>query len=261
MNDTPRQPTAPTTPRGGLLADPGRIAPHVDKGWRDDFLVELRLLGVPGTEIGDALVTVDSHVAESGESAQEAFGDPVPYARELARSRGDAAPSWSITRWTVLGNVAGLLGLLATTRALGAWLDGARIEVTVGETLGLALLLVLVAVVLRWSGRLVRLIVEHRVAVPLLAPVVLIGSFVALLLLFRQPLVEVGVAPVAVAGVLLLAVCVAAAWVDTPPDGDEITAPGQARTPSPWARLGTAAVLPILTLVMLGFTWLVHSLA
>lgn len=245
--------------RGGLLKDPGQIAPHVEKGWRDDFIIELRLLGVSGDRIGDALVTVDSHVAESGEGAGEAFGDPVPYAREVAASTG-AGQAWSITRWTVLGNVAGLVGMLAAVRALTGWLEGGPLEVTVGDGVGLLLLLVLVGVLLRWPARLVRVVVEHRVAVPLLAPVVLVGAFVGVFLLLRETWFEVGVLPVALAAVALLAVSVVAAWVDTPPDGDQIVAPGQGPRPGAAVRVGGALILPVLTLLLLGLTWAVHLL-
>lgn len=246
--------------RGGVLADPGRIAPHVEKGWRDDFIVELRLLGVAGDRIGDALVTVDSHVAESGESASDAFGDPVAYAREIARSAGSRR-SWSVTGWTVVGNVAGLVGMLAAVRALAGWLENGRVMVTAGDGVALLLLLLLVAALLRWPTRFLRVVVEHRVAVSVLAPVVLVGAFVGVFLLLRQTWFEVGVLPVAVVAVALLVVSVLGAWIDTPPDGDQIVAPGQSPQPGVGARVGGALLLPLLTLVMLGLTWVVHVLA
>lgn len=246
--------------RTGIFADPGQIAPHVEKGWRDDFLIELRLLGVAGDRIGDALVTVDSHVAESGESARDAFGDPVPYAREIARS-AEAGRGWSVNRWTVVGSVAGLVGMLASMRALTGWLEGGPIAITVGDGVGLLLLLLLVAAVLRWTTRLLRVVMEHRVAVPLLAPVVLIGAFVGVFLLWRQTWFEVGVLPVAVTAVALLAVSVAAAWVDAPPDEDQIVAPGESPQPGVGARISVALILPLLTLLLLVLTWGLHRFA
>lgn len=241
----------------GVLADPGAIAPTVDKAWRDDFIVELRLLSVPGRSIGDALMTVETHVSESGESAEEAFGDPRAYAREVAPSAG-AGRTRGITGWTVMGTVAGLVGMLAAARALTGRLEGGPIVITVGDGLGLLILLLLVAAVLRWATPLLRAVVEHRVAVALLAPVVLVGGFVGVFLLLREPWLEVGVLPVAVVAVALLAVSVVGAWIDTPPDGDQIVAPMQGPQPGVGARLGATLILPVMTLLLLALTWGLH---
>ncbi len=54
--------------------------------WRDTFLLELRMREVPGARIGEALAEIETHCADSGESPDEAFGDPVAYADALARS-------------------------------------------------------------------------------------------------------------------------------------------------------------------------------
>ena len=59
------------------------VAPHVEPEWAEAVLLELRLLGVDGTRIGAALAEVDSHCVESGQTAEESFGDPVAYARRL----------------------------------------------------------------------------------------------------------------------------------------------------------------------------------
>lgn len=246
--------------RTGLIADPGRIAPHLDKGWRDDFIVELRLLRVTGDRIGDALVTADSHVADSGEGAREAFGDPVAYAREIARGAGPG-DGWRVNGWTVAGNVAGLVGMLAAVRALTGWLEGGPVAVTVGDGVALLLLLLLVAAVLRWSTAVIRVVVEHRVLVPVLAPVVLVGAFAAVYWMLRATWFEVGVLPLALTAGALVAASVVASWVDAPPDGDQIVAPGRQARPSVWSRLGGTLVLPFLTLLLLAVTWVVHALA
>ncbi|SOC52719.1 hypothetical protein [Ornithinimicrobium cerasi] len=259
MNEIQEQGT--TRRRAGIFADPGRIAPSVHKDWRDDFIVELRLLGVPGDRIGDALVTVESHVVESGQGAREAFGEPRPYARDVAENELADGPAWSVSALTVVGNVVGLVGMLAAVRAFTGWLAGERVAVTVGDLLVLGLVLLLLAAVLRWAPAAVRMLVEHRWAFALGAPVVLIGSFVAALLLFRQTWFEVGVLPVAVLAVVLSAVGAVATWADAPPEGDEILAPGQRPAPTGAARWGTALLLPILTLLLLGLTWVLHALS
>jgi hypothetical protein len=50
------------------------LAPHVDKKWAQDFILELRLLGVQGVRIGAALSEVESHCSESGQGAGQTFG-------------------------------------------------------------------------------------------------------------------------------------------------------------------------------------------
>ena len=38
--------------------------PHIDKHWRDNFMVAMRMQDASGERIGDALATVDAHCAE-----------------------------------------------------------------------------------------------------------------------------------------------------------------------------------------------------
>ena len=55
----------------------------IHKRWTDDFILELRDLGVPGSVIGDQLTTVYSHCLEAGETPEIAFGQAEEYARSL----------------------------------------------------------------------------------------------------------------------------------------------------------------------------------
>ncbi|OLT23819.1 hypothetical protein BJF81_09565 [Ornithinimicrobium sp. CNJ-824] len=68
--------------------DPADLAPSVERAWADEFALEQRLLDVPGARIGDALVTVESHVAESGETAREPSATPGPTPGSWPRARG-----------------------------------------------------------------------------------------------------------------------------------------------------------------------------
>lgn len=65
------------------------------------LLLALREREVPGPRIAEALAEVQSHVAETGEDPQEAFGDPDAYAGELAAAltAGGAVlgERWAIT--------------------------------------------------------------------------------------------------------------------------------------------------------------------
>lgn len=259
MNDT-HTPGSGTDARTGLFGDPGRLAPHLDKAWRDDFIIELRFLGVPGERIGDALVTADSHVRESGESAEQAFGDAVDYARETAAAIGTADDGWRITPGLVVGNVAGLVGMLGVVAAFTAWLENETVTLTLGSVLGLGAVCLLLVTVLTWPVAILRFAVGHRILVPVLAPLVLTGGFVGILLLFRQPLVQVGAPAVAVVSVALMALSGILSWTGSAGDEDEITAPGQAAGPGKASRLAAALVLPVLTGALLLLTWALSGL-
>lgn len=49
--------------------------------WRDDLITQLRLKDVPGDQIGDILLEVDSHLSDTGETPEEAFGSARKYAK------------------------------------------------------------------------------------------------------------------------------------------------------------------------------------
>ncbi|HHU10606.1 MAG TPA: hypothetical protein GXZ60_11415 [Intrasporangiaceae bacterium] len=154
--------TQDTTGRRGLFDDPGRIAPHLDKDWRDRFIIEARLQGVDGSAIGDALVTADTHVQESGESAQEAFGDPKQYARDTAAA-STGSPGTGMPWSAILGALIGLIGMFGAVSAAGAWQEGQRLSVTTGTTVALVLLMALATVVIRFRSAFLRLAAERRI--------------------------------------------------------------------------------------------------
>lgn len=240
-----------------MTGDPSRIAPSVDPAWREDLVVELRLLSVPGRRIGDALATVEAHVADSGEDAAEAFGDARAYARELAQVGGAAARGRGVSPVTVLGTLLGLTGMLISLRAFTAWLAGGPVRVTTGEVVGLVVV-VLLACALFVTGTL-RLLVERR-WLALGAPVLVMGSMVGLLLLLGEPLLQLPMPALAVAGVLLLVLSTLLAWVDQPADLDQVLPPGGEPTVSTPARVMAVGVFPLMTLLLVAFSLTLHLL-
>lgn len=96
-----------------------RLAPHVEAKWASTVILQLRLRGVSGEHIGEVLVEVESHVVESGESAQEAFGDPVDYAKalNLPVSPEQTRPAIAAAVLPVLIQIAGM-GLVLWTAGL-----------------------------------------------------------------------------------------------------------------------------------------------
>ncbi|MDQ3525931.1 MAG: hypothetical protein M3451_12880 [Chloroflexota bacterium] len=84
--------------------------------WRDDLILQLRLKNVPGDRIGDILLEIVSHLAESGEAPDDAFGEPKHYAESRAVSRSKSQEDTRNVIIVALG--AGIGGFLA---ASGAW--------------------------------------------------------------------------------------------------------------------------------------------
>lgn len=136
----------------------------------DQLLLALRVRGVPGPGIAEALAEVDSHVAETGEEPYDAFGPPQAYAAEVAAALGhpdQTAPFWrEVLTWSTAAY--GLAG------AAGAWLviDGV-LALAAGDRAALGLpsvapLLLGLGVLVALASRLVRL--AHADDVPVLDP-------------------------------------------------------------------------------------------
>lgn len=224
---------------------PRELAAAADPAWVDAFVVELRLLGVPGDEIGDHLVVLDTHLRESGESVEEAFGDPREYAGSLAPSGGTAAP---VDRSTVVVAVLALVGVVLVPAALGALLDGTRVTVTLGGVLVAVLLGTAVAALVAPGAPLLALLVRRRWMAFLVTPV-LVAVGAALVLLLPQVLVRVPAPVVGVAG--LVAVLAGSVLLGRAP-ADLVTAPGErapGAEPDGVGRLLGVSVLPVCALV------------
>lgn len=241
-------------------SDFGRLAPTVETQWVEDFVLEQRLLGVPGDRIGDALALVESHVAESGESAREAFGDPTTYAREAApQARADALdPSWFI------GNGLGLAGMLLTVLGFNAWLTGEAVEVTVGWLVMVGLVAAAFLALHLAAEPFLRFVVRRpfmSFGLFLVHFALLIGA----LLLLPTPVADLPAVVAMGAGVLALVLGGVLEWRSaTGGDLDDpVVGPGEApwpRRPRPFAVL-TLLLFPLLTLVLIAFTWLLQTLS
>ncbi|MEL4505235.1 hypothetical protein AAEX63_11600 [Luteococcus sp. H138] len=119
-----------------------------DKQWLDEMIIELRLRNVRGPAIGDAVAAVETHCAEAGESAAEAFGAPREFARALDFP-GDQLNHTTPTKWARLMSpiAIGLVGLYLVPGIVLALFTDAPVAVRWGEivTLGLLALFVLLA--------------------------------------------------------------------------------------------------------------------
>lgn len=269
MSPTRGRPTPPP-------ADPvnyARLAPSVDKAWVEEFVLEQRLLGVPGRLIGDALALIESHVAESSEPVREAFGDPKAYARQAAPSRrveGDRDP------WWLVGLGLGLVGMFLTVTGADEWLFGSgQIEVTAGLLVSGGLLLAAFAALVLATDTLLRLAVE-RTGAFLGVCAVYCAAVVAVGLLLGHSVTQWSAVPVTAAGVGLLVLSTVLQWrtashggLDDPivgplqqPDAQQAVA---AARPAPGSSglLGwvTVFLFPILTALMVALSWVLDLMA
>lgn len=227
-------------------SDLSTMAPHAEPGWVDEFVVEQRLLGVPGTRIGDALATVDAHLAQTGESAADAFGPPKEYARTLAESEGSGATQ-GLGVTAVVSAVLGLAGIVLLPRAFQAWLEGSDVTITTGDLVVVAMLAVLTTLILVFPRQMLRALVEHRVAALLAGPL-LIAAFVVVMVFLRGSVAVAPALPVMVLAAIGLAVSALLSWREPV---DLVQGPGGRTLGSATVTRVLIALLPTLFAVLM----------
>ncbi len=131
------------------------------KKWAEDVVVELRLRGVSGRDIGDALTHVESYCQDSGESPDEAFGPAADYARSLpfAPSRLDDVSAGRMIRVGVPSFI-GLVGMLLTLSTVDAWRASGSVRFTAGWLVLVAATVVLSVAAAAWLD----VIARHRLS-------------------------------------------------------------------------------------------------
>jgi len=94
------------------------------------LLLALRERDVPGPRIAEALAEVESHVAETGEESEVAFGPPRQYAGAIAAALSQDGRRLGERRWVTWGRTAacGAAGFLGAD----ALIDGA-VGVSTGQ--------------------------------------------------------------------------------------------------------------------------------
>ena len=138
------------------------LAPNLEPEWTSKFLIELRLQGVAGQDIGVALAEANSHCTESGESAAAAFGDPEEYARSL-QLPPSPAQSPEAVRTAVLPTVVQLAGMLAVQATAAPLAKGEPLfEVTWGLLGSLVAVTVAVLFLARITPSILRRIVKAK---------------------------------------------------------------------------------------------------
>jgi hypothetical protein len=120
------------------------------EGWLRDFALLLRVRGVDGARIGDAMAEVESHCDDSGLDPKEAFGEPADYAASLH------LPTTKPTNWTttVILPVLGLvIGINLTLGAVLHWSSG--VAITVGLVASMVVFIGFVALLIGFFGKVV----------------------------------------------------------------------------------------------------------
>jgi hypothetical protein len=139
--------------------------------WAEDFVLELRLLGVEGARIGDVLSEVESHCAERAESAQQAFGNPAEYARRLELPARSDTSARALLR-SILPTVVQVLGMFVLVWGFSAWRDGGRLEVTTALVVWVTLFVLAVAALAKFADPALRHVAHH----PLLGGLVVLAG-------------------------------------------------------------------------------------
>ncbi|ASR55979.1 hypothetical protein [Cellulomonas sp. PSBB021] len=186
------------------------LAPHVDPQWAQDVLVELRVLGVDGTDIARVLSDVEVHVVATGEAAAAAFGDPVDYARSLALpvEPGDGQDARGVDVLQSAAQIVGVIVLFEGASALGRGEDAV---LTWGMLCSALLATGATALLLRHGERVLRAVVRsraRRLLVSVLVSALVVAMVVAVLLVVLPTLLLTAAAFTVRAPVALVVGCV-----------------------------------------------------
>ena len=230
------------------------------KKWRDAFIMELRLRGATGAQIGDELALVESHCLDAGTQAQEAFGDPVDYARSVVVSAtgGSRQVAASYGRALVARTIAQTVGLMTVLNVVPAVRKGGEVSFTLVDVVLVLILATFVVVLVAKSEAVMRYVVTGSILVVGLSAAVLVGLLVLVGFIPALFSVAVPTGPAAAAGIALLVVPSLFGW--PPAVDDAIVEPlAQEQGQGTTARSASAALLrwfvPAAGLVMCAVRW------
>lgn len=236
-------------------------ATMTDKTWIDLFIVELRMRRVPGPVIGDAVASVREFLADSGQSAEEAFGSARNYAASLdlptMKARHQALK-------TLFLPVMGLFAFLVFALASTAWFTGNPVLLSVPQALLLSVP-VLLTVLFSFPFYPRAVFRQRWLPVPLVLSAGVASAIAALIApsTEAEAWVVLSPLPLLIATMTALVVLSVIGTITTlrSNDGDEITEPLEARASSGRRRGRKAFVLfvdwliPILAVILFFMTW------
>ena len=200
--------------------------------WLESLTIELRLQGVNGTRIGDAVATAREFLVDSGEAAADFFGSPQHYAAELNLP---ATPELAQgVRDALVRTGFGVLGMFALVESVVPLMNDERL--TLGPVVLFIYLFALVLIAFLPSLVPVMARMRRRgVIIGTVTAALLGGTIPALLALWAGDLVLVTLPalPVVIVGAVLLVAPALWGQLRHSLADDPIVAPGY--TPSPHA--------------------------
>lgn len=218
--------------------------PHLSPKWVNEATLGLRSRGANGATIGDVLAVAEAHCADSGETAEEAFGPALKFAADYPISpteeKGRLLSAQIRDAWPSL---LGLVGMFLAFACVDDWGQARGIGIRAGVVLATAMILVAsVLLVARPALTLAR---------PYVGGLLLMVTFIGVVLLqatLREPLFYLPHIFAVGLSVLLLAGSVIASYRQGPSD-DPVTDPVRG---NPWpgtSRL-VSAITPWLFVIM-----------
>lgn len=111
----------------------------LDRKYRDELILALRLRDISGARVGEVIAEVEAHVAETGEDPVQAFGPPKEYAAKVAAELDTSTGKPSKLR-TVVGTliVGGLTYVGVTMLVSGLTIDQDRVPLTASDIVAAA---------------------------------------------------------------------------------------------------------------------------
>ena len=238
------------------MSDPtlNLLAPHVERKWAEKMVIELRLQGVAGPDIGAALAEVESHCAESRQTAKAAFGEPVEYARSLELP-ADASQEPAAIGRAVAPVIVQVIGSFAVLAAVPALRHGAPVDVQTGQVVWLLAFLAVAAGLVLAAESILRLLLQRPV-MGMLAGAALMLLLVVPSILLPWSVAQVPALLVLVLGLVLLGGGAAWSWQrarSEPTDAIISPVPGAAASSgSDRGRLLRTLVVPAATVICAG---------
>lgn len=183
-----------------------------DVAYFEDLMVHLRMQGVSGRLIGEAIEEAMDHVRVSGEAPEEAFGPSEVYAREVALSLGKTGVAAQLTLLDLVFGAVLIVGWWGLLAGVLAWSANGNVELRPGYILGVAI----VAAGLPWPvwATFESFLRDRSTAVrPALVLIAIISGASLAALVWREP-VLVELSPPLVIGASFLAIASGAirAW-------------------------------------------------
>lgn len=231
------------------------------KKWRDAFIIELRLRGADGKQIGDELAQVESHCRDSGVPVDDAFGDPVAYARSVVVADG-GSPALSATdgRRLVLRTLVQAVGLMVLLESVPALRDGREVTFTGVDVLMASVLVVLLVLLVTKADAVLRFVAHRSIVVVALLGAALFALLVVVALVAAPAasvfMVSLPATLAAAAGALML--LLPSAIRSRSDDDDAIVVP-LAEAPAPpargWLDLALRWWVPVVGLALCAVVW------